>query len=115
VRKICPHGEESYKVKVADLAPLGLDAPGETELELKMGKGCQECRHTGYLGRVGIFEVLPMSKGLAEITNRRGSLAELQKVTGREGMKTLQQSAVDKMLRGVTTFEELVRVTLGER
>ena len=115
VRKICPHCQESYKVKVADLAPLALGKDPETEQELKMGKGCQHCRNTGYLGRSGIFEVLPMSEKLRQLTNRKGSLAELHKIALHEGMLTLQQAAVDKMLRGVTTFEEVVRVTLGER
>jgi general secretion pathway protein E len=114
VRKIFPHCEESYKVKATDLAPLVLGKEPDTELELKMGKGCQKCRNTGYLGRSSIFEVLPMSEKLRELTNRQGSLAELQKVALREGMQTLQQSAVDKMLRGVTTFEEVVRVTMSD-
>jgi general secretion pathway protein E len=115
VRKICPHCQESYKVKVADLAPLDLGKDPQTELELKMGKGCQQCRNTGYLGRSGIFEVLPMSEKLNHLTNHKASLADLQKAALQEGMSTLQQSAVDKMLRGITTFEEVVRVTLGER
>ena len=115
VRKICPHCQESYKVRVADLAPLDLGKDPETELELKMGKGCQQCRNTGYHGRSGIFEVLPMSDKLNHLTNRKGSLADLQKVALEEGMSTLQQSAVDKMLRGITTFEEVIRVTMGER
>lgn len=115
VRKICPHCVESYQVRVADLAPLHLDNKPETELELKMGKSCQQCRHTGYLGRTGIFEVLPMSERLGEIANRQGSLAQLQKAASAEGMQTLQQSAVDKMLRGITTFEEVIRVSMGDR
>lgn len=115
VRKICPHCQESYKVKVADLAPLDLGKDPQTQLELKMGKGCQQCRNTGYLGRSGIFEVLPMSEKLNHLTNHKASLADLQKAALQEGMSTLQQSAVDKMLRGITTFEEVVRVTLGER
>jgi general secretion pathway protein E len=113
VRKICPHCQESYKVKVADLAPLDLGKDPQTQLELKMGKGCQQCRNTGYLGRSGIFEVLPMSEKLNHLTNHKASLADLQKAALQEGMSTLQQSAVDKMLRGITTFEEVVRVTLG--
>ena len=56
-----------------------------------------------------------MSEKLRQLTNRKGSLAELQKVALQEGMLTLQQAAVGKMLRGVTTFEELIRVTMGER
>ena len=115
VRKICPHCEEAYRMRVADLAPLPLGKNPEKEVELKMGKGCLQCRNTGYLGRTGIFEVLPMSEKLGKLTNRKAPLAELQEVASEEGMLTLQQSAVDKMLRGVTTFEEVVRVTMGER
>ncbi len=115
VRKICPHCEEAYRMRVADLAPLPLGENPENEVELKMGKGCLQCRNTGYLGRTGIFEVLPMSEKLGKLTNRKAPLAELQEVASEEGMLTLQQSAVDKMLRGLTTFEEVIRVTMGER
>jgi general secretion pathway protein E len=115
VRKICPHCEEAYRMRVADLAPLPLGKNPESEVELKMGKGCLQCRNTGYLGRTGIFEVLPMSEKLGKLTNRKAPLAELQEIASEEGMFTLQQSAVDKMLRGVTTFEEVIRVTMGER
>jgi general secretion pathway protein E len=114
VRKICPHCEEAYRMRAADLAPLPLGKNPESEVELKMGKGCLQCRNTGYLGRTGIFEVLPMSEKLGKLTNRKAPLAELQEVASEEGMLTLQQSAVDKMLRGVTTFEEVIRVTMGE-
>jgi general secretion pathway protein E len=112
VRKICPHCEEAYRMRIADLAPLPLGKNPENEVELKMGKGCLQCRNTGYLGRTGIFEVLPMSEKLGKLTNRKAPLAELQEIASEEGMLTLQQSAVDKMLRGVTTFEEVVRVTM---
>ena len=115
VRKICPHCEESYQVSVADLAPLRLGKKPGTKLELKMGKGCHQCRNTGYLGRTGVFEVLPMGEKLGELTNRKASLAELQKVSLQEGMQTLQRAAVYKMLRGITTFEEVIRVTMLER
>ncbi|MGD9271389.1 MAG: GspE/PulE family protein, partial [Syntrophobacterales bacterium] len=114
VRKICPHCEEAYQVRVADLAPLPLGENPESEVELKMGKGCLKCRNTGYLGRTGIFEVLPMSEKLGKLTNRKAPLAELQELASEEGMLTLQQSAIEKMLRGVTTFEEVIRVTMGE-
>ena len=114
VRKICPHCEEAYRMRVADLAPLPLGKNPEKEVELKMGKGCLQCRNTGYLGRTGIFEVLPISEKLGKLTNRKAPLADLQEAAAEEGMLTLQQSAVDKMLRGVTTFEEVVRVTMGD-
>jgi general secretion pathway protein E len=115
VRKICGHCQESCQVNIADLTPLPLEGEPETEVELKVGKGCRQCRNTGYLGRTGIFEVMPVSEELRELINRRAPLAELQKAALAEGMVTLQQSAIDKMLRGITTFEEVIRVTLGER
>ncbi|MBP1727542.1 MAG: type secretion system protein [Deltaproteobacteria bacterium] len=117
VRRICPHCTESYRVRVADLGPLPLKAAKTApnkELELKMGKGCRQCRQTGYLGRIGIFEVMPMDEKLRELTNRAASLADLQKAATAGGMRTLQQSAIDKMLRGITTLEEVLRVTVGE-
>ena len=101
-------------MRVADLAPLPLGENPENEVELKMGKGCLQCRNTGYLGRTGIFEVMPMSEKLGKLTNRKAPLAELRELASGEGMLTLQQSAVDKMLRGLTTFEEVVRVTMGD-
>jgi general secretion pathway protein E len=115
VRKICSQCQDSCKVNIADLAPLSLEGEPETEVELKVGKGCRQCRNTGYHGRTGIFEVMPMSEELRKLINQAVPLAELQKAALAEGMVTLQQSAIDKMLRGVTTFEEVIRVTLGER
>jgi general secretion pathway protein E len=115
VRKICPHCRESCPVKVADLSPLPLEGEPETELELQVGKGCRHCRNTGYLGRIGIFEIMPMSDRLRELTNESASLVELQKAALAEGMLTLQQSAIDKMLRGITTFQEVVRLTVAEQ
>ncbi|HYA02352.1 MAG TPA: GspE/PulE family protein [Syntrophobacteria bacterium] len=114
VRKICPHCVESYRVKVADLAPLSVKAPPNRELELKVGKGCRQCRNTGYLGRTSIFEVVPMDDRLRELTTKAAPLLDLQKAALAGGMRTLQQSAIDKMLRGITTLEEVLRVTVGE-
>lgn len=117
VRKICPHCIESCRLRVADLGPIPLEAAKAApnrELELKLGKGCRQCRNTGYLGRIGIFEVMPMDEKLRELTSRAASLGDLQKAAAAGGMRTLQQSAIDKMLRGITTLEEVLRVTVGE-
>jgi general secretion pathway protein E len=114
VRKICPQCAESCRVKVADLAPLAVKASPNRELELKAGKGCRQCRNTGYLGRTSIFEVMPMDDRLRELTTKAAPLPDLQKAALAGGMRTLQQSAIDKMLRGITTLEEVLRVTVGE-
>jgi general secretion pathway protein E len=109
VRRICPHCAESFTVSGKDLRSLGFPAGGE-EYSLQRGKGCKECRNTGYLGRCGIFEIFPMSDRLKKMVVAGESSAELVKVAKQEGMKTLREDAWDKVQQGVTTYQEVVRV-----
>jgi general secretion pathway protein E len=77
----------------------------------KKGRGCLHCRQTGYSGRVGIFEVLPMTpKVRALVTSQAGS-NEIFKIGREEGMRTLRESAIEKVFRGTTTTAEMARVT----
>jgi general secretion pathway protein E len=110
VRKICPHCIEKFTIKGQELRGLGFPA-GKDEYTLQRGKGCKECRGTGYLGRCGIFEIFPMSDRLKKMVMANESSAELVKVAKQEGMKTLREDAWDKVQQGVTTFQEVVRVT----
>jgi len=80
---------------------------------LYRGAGCEECRGTGYRGRVGIFELLAMTPELRELIVHRRSSAEIKAVAQRS-MVTLQQDAVQKAMDGVTTLEEIVRVASGD-
>lgn len=111
VRKICPYCIEEYLKPTEELRSLGLpvtDAPTE---RLKRGKGCRQCRSTGYLGRVGIFEIFPMSERLKKMVASLEPDSELRKVAAAEGMKTLQEDVWKKVREGVTTWEEALRVT----
>jgi general secretion pathway protein E len=110
VRKICPHCNEKFTIKGQELSGFGFPA-SKDEYTLKQGKGCKECRNTGYLGRCGIFEIFPMSDRLKKMVVANESSAELMKVAKQEGMKTLREDAWDKVLQGVTTYQEVVRVT----
>jgi len=110
VRKICPHCIEKFTIKGQELRGFGFPA-GKDEYTLQRGKGCKECRGTGYLGRCGIFEIFPMSDRLKKMVMANESSAELVKVAKQEGMKTLREDAWDKVQQGVTTFQEVVRVT----
>jgi general secretion pathway protein E len=110
VRKICPHCTASIKVKAEVLRGFGFPVEDE-EIELKSGKGCRQCRGTGFLGRCGIFEIFPMSDRLKKLVMANESSAELTKVARQEGMKTLKEDAWDKVLQGITTYQEVVRVT----
>jgi general secretion pathway protein E len=110
VRKICPHCTEKFTITGQELRGFGFPA-NEDEYSLQRGKGCKECRGTGYLGRCGIFEIFPMSDRLKKMVVANESSAELVKVAKQEGMRTLREDAWDKVQQGVTTYQEVVRVT----
>jgi general secretion pathway protein E len=110
VRKICPHCITSEKVKGEALRGFGFPVE-QDEIELKRGKGCRQCRGTGFLGRCGIFEIFPLSDRLKKMVVANEPSSELIKVAKEEGMKTLKEDAWDKVLQGITTYQEVVRVT----
>ncbi|MFC1837407.1 GspE/PulE family protein [Thermodesulfobacteriota bacterium] len=113
VRKICPHCTEKFTIKGEDLRGFGFAAPKD-EYTLQRGKGCKECRSTGYLGRCGIFEIFPLSDRLKKMVVANEPSSELIKVATQEGMKTLREDAWDKVLQGITTYQEVLRVTGDE-
>jgi general secretion pathway protein E len=111
VRRICPHCIESFVLGQDELRSLGFDFEHEGEIELKRGKGCVQCRSTGYLGRIGIFEVFKVSEPVRRILKKETPLEEIIKLARQEGMSTLRQNAIRMMLKGVTTYSEILRVT----
>jgi general secretion pathway protein E len=113
VRKICPHCIEKYEASGEELRKLGFPV-GEDRVVLHRGKGCKQCRGTGYSGRLGVFEIFPMSEKLKKLVADRAPDSELRQVAIREGMTTLREDAWSKVLAGKTTVEEALRVTSGE-
>jgi len=111
VRKICSHCIESYEVETVDLQKMGFPVSGQGKVELKRGKGCKECRGTGYSGRLGVFEIFPMSDKIKQLVMKKATDAELRRVAIREGMTTLREDAWQKVRSGLTTVEEALRVT----
>lgn len=111
VRRVCPHCAEPYTIDAASLVKLGFPVSGRETVELKRGKGCLQCRNTGFLGRLGIFEIFPMSEQIKKLIVARAHDAELRQVAVREGMTTLREDAWRKVQAGLTTVEEAVRVT----
>ncbi|MBI4079413.1 MAG: Flp pilus assembly complex ATPase component TadA [Candidatus Levybacteria bacterium] len=115
VRKICSNCKGSYippKPLVDEMrSNLGkLFTLGETEVKLYRGKGCLECGSSGYLGRVGIFEVLTVSMTVAQMILEKANSAMIAKQAIAEGMITMKQDGYLKALSGVTTIEEILRV-----
>jgi len=90
---------------------LRLAVPPGKKVKVKEGEGCFECRGTGYIGRTGIFEMLPMDEGIKNLIITGADAPEIKREAVKNGMRTLRQSALRKLAEGTTTFEEVVRVT----
>jgi type IV pilus assembly protein PilB len=75
------------------------------------GKGCDDCNGTGFRGRVALYEVMPVKEDLKDLILRGGSALDVKREAIRLGMKTLRQAGLSKIEEGVTTLEEVLRVT----
>ena len=111
VRRICVNCKEQYTADGEALAKMGFPVAGKDRVKLTRGRGCPQCRGTGYLGRMGIFEVFPMSAQIKKLIAARANDSELRQVAVREGMTTLKEDAWRKVRAGLTTVEEALRVT----
>ena len=77
----------------------------------KSGSGCLQCRQTGFSGRDGIYEIMAMSDRIRHLVAQGSSSVDIRKVAREEGLRSLRESAFEKVVRGRTTVAELVRVT----
>jgi general secretion pathway protein E len=111
LRKICPHCTTERHLSADEVATLRLAVPAGKRIKVREGEGCFECRGTGYLGRTGIFEILPMDEAVKSLVIKGADSPEIKREAVKNGMRTLRQSALRKLAEGVTTFEEVVRVT----
>jgi general secretion pathway protein E len=111
VRKICNHCKESFEIETTELKAMGLNVKQNGRIKLKHGKGCQKCRGTGYYGRTGIFEVIPYSESLKKMTTPNADFKAIANQAKTEGMVTLRENALIKLLAGETTYQEVLRVT----
>jgi len=113
VRKICNHCMESFEMETTELGAMGLDVEQNGRIKLYRGKGCQRCRGTGYYGRTGIFEVIPYSESLKKMTTAKTDVKAIAAQAKAEGMITLRENALLKLLEGKTTYQEVLRITWG--
>jgi len=124
LRRICPSCKESYtpdetvtadiKKVLGDLYPIALEQQQKKTkakgLTLWRGKGCKECNNTGYLGRIGIFEVMPIVEEIAKLISQKAAAGDIDKVARQKGMLSMKQDGYIKVLEGITTIEEVLRV-----
>jgi len=117
VRMVCASCRVETFLTSDQMALLGLDvhelrAQGqEPELMVALGEGCVQCRSTGLFGRSGIFEVLDVDDKIRKLVIGKSSSAEIVKQARRDGLLTLREAAIKKLAKGLTSFEEVLRVT----
>ncbi len=113
VRRICPACKEAYEARPEELAPY-FHNPGAVPVMLHRGRGCYQCHDTGFLGRVGVHEMLEVSETMRDLIVARAAPAELRAEAERTGFRPMRYDALKKALLGWTTLGEVERNTLPE-
>ncbi|MBT4201409.1 GspE/PulE family protein [Desulfobacula sp.] len=115
VRKICPYCTQEFEMDAKELSDIGLKIKPSGVVKLNHGKGCVKCRNTGYKGRTGIYEIMPYSDSLKMLTTPDARLEILREKAMKEGLVLLRQNGIKKMLKGQTTYQEILRVTWDQK
>jgi type II secretory ATPase GspE/PulE/Tfp pilus assembly ATPase PilB-like protein len=110
---ICPDCKEAYQASETEQAYFDNipERPGDGRIMLYRGKGCDKCSGKGYVGRTGIFELLAVDDAIRELITKRPEAQKLKNAALESGMQTLRTDGFEKVLRGITTIEEVLRVT----
>ena len=111
VRRVCSHCSELYDLSEDECGFLGISHEDARNHEVSVGAGCPQCRGTGYHGRTGIFEVMEISEKIKEAIEAKSTPEKIRQIAKSEGLRTLKEGSVDKLLSGLTTVDEIVRVT----
>jgi general secretion pathway protein E len=113
IRRVCPRCAVDGYLTPDQVAALGLKVPVERRerLRVRFGEGCVDCRHTGLYGRTGVFEMLDVARRVRQLINEGRDASEVTHAARIEGMETLHEAAIRKLADGITTFEEVIRVT----
>ena len=111
VRTVCPQCRETYLEDLPTLRRrLGEDLPEQ----FVRGRGCEACGGTGYAGRIGIFEIMPVTEAVRALVLERASASAIRAQAMREGMRSLRQDGMRLVRQGVTTIDEVLRVSKDE-
>jgi type IV pilus assembly protein PilB len=113
-RKVCSDCRQPIQIEVQALHDLGFTDQQISQAKLQKGVGCRTCNGTGYKGRVALYEVMRFTDNLKEMVLQGASTAELKAAAIKGGMSTLRMSGIRKAMEGVTTTEEILRVTMSD-
>jgi type IV pilus assembly protein PilB len=114
LQRICSGCREPYEAQESVLAAHGHRSAGKGKAVLYRGRGCQSCRFTGMRGRVAIYELMPTSPEITALIARNGSTNEVRESARQHGLMSLRQAGLVKVVEGVTTLAEVLRVTPDE-
>ena len=115
VRRICNSCKTDVKLHAEALRELGVAEDEARKIQFKEGKGCVDCNNTGYKGRLGVYEVMPVSPRIRDLILDRAATSEIKKQAVAEGMLTLRADGLIKLKNGVTTAEEVLKETAADR
>jgi general secretion pathway protein E len=114
VRRVCPDCRETVTLSRDVVARLGIDPDRLATDRAHRGAGCEACRQTGYRGRLGIFELMEVTESVRTLVQERANAAEIRKTATSAGMRLLHDDGLAKVRDGMTTVDEVVRVTMRE-
>jgi general secretion pathway protein E len=115
VRRVCPDCRQPATPTAKDLNELGLGAPEQNgNAKFYVGKGCERCFQTGYRGRTGIYELMLITDEIQDLIYQRATAGSIKKVALQAGMQTLRMDGARKVLAGITTVAEVLRVTQAD-
>jgi len=110
-RTICAECREGYEVAEESLVPYGHIPTGCGAYTLFRGKGCPACNFTGMKGRVALYEMMPMTQPIRDLIAKSSSTDEIRRVAREEGMVSLREAGLRRVIEGVTSVDEMLRVT----
>jgi type IV pilus assembly protein PilB len=113
-RRVCSECAEEVAINPEILVNIGIPAAEARYIKVKQGKGCSRCANTGYKGRIALYEVMPMREEIREFVLNGASTTEIKREAIRLGMMTLRASGLQRLKEGVTTVEEVLRVTAAD-
>ena len=113
-RRVCSECKEPEAIPAQALIDAGVPAEEAGDFVCYRGKGCPVCNNTGYKGRVGFYQVMPMLEPIRELILNGANTAEIKRESMRLGIKTMRQSGLTKLKEGVTSLEEVLRVTVAD-
>ncbi|PZR74845.1 MAG: type II secretion system protein E [Chthoniobacterales bacterium] len=114
VRRLCSNCKQPGELSETELRALNLEPSQISDAQVMKPLGCDECRQTGYKGRMGIFEIFIIDDDVRHLINNRGSTLSLRQRARELGMRTLREDGVRKVLGGLTSAEEVISITLGD-